>query len=320
MHQGVPRMKRHVKASHASATPATDGRVIVALLGSEGLFCFDMSGTLKWRQDLGVMDVGLVDDPSYQWGPASSPVIFENLVIVQNDRHKDSFLAAYDIATGKEVWRTAHDEYPSWATPADRAHAAARTEIVTNAGKHIRGFDPKTGRELWRLSDNHTQVKVPTPVVAGDLVIVTGGYPPGGRPIYAIRPGGSGRSTREGVSRGRPIAARPTPARRWSTTASSTSARTTASSAPTTRKTGERIYQQRVSPAAAGFSASPIAADGNRIYLASEEGDVFVVQAGRDVRAARDQPDGRSHDGHAGDLRQHADRPDHRPSSSGFGR
>ena len=73
VHQGMPRLKRHVKASHASATPATDGRSIVALLGSEGLFCFDTNGTLKWRQDLGVMDVGLVDDPSYQWGPASSP-------------------------------------------------------------------------------------------------------------------------------------------------------------------------------------------------------------------------------------------------------
>ena len=67
-HQGVPRMKRHVKASHASATPATDGRYIVALMGSEGLFCFDMNGTLKWRADLGVMDVGLVDDPELSVG------------------------------------------------------------------------------------------------------------------------------------------------------------------------------------------------------------------------------------------------------------
>ena len=71
VHQGVPRMKHHVKASHASATPATDGRYRVALMGSEGLFCFDMNGNQKWRVDLGVMDVGLVDDPSYQWGPAS---------------------------------------------------------------------------------------------------------------------------------------------------------------------------------------------------------------------------------------------------------
>src|SRR4051794_20698093 len=190
-YQGVPRLKRHVKASHASATPATNGRLIVALFGSEGLFCFDMEGTLKWRQDLGVMDVGLVDDPSYQWGAASSPTIYENLVIVQNDRQKDSFVAAFDLATGKEVWRTRHDEFPSWATPTV-AYGSARTEIVTNGGKYIRGLDPKTGKELWRLADDLTQVKVPTPIVSGDLIIVTGGYPPGGRPIYAIRLGGSG--------------------------------------------------------------------------------------------------------------------------------
>lgn len=277
-HTGVPRMKRHVKASHASATPATDGRYIVALLGSEGLFCFDMNGTLKWRQDLGVMDVGLVDDPSMQWGPASSPVIHQNLVIVQNDRHKESLLAAYDIATGKEAWRTTHDEYPSWATPAV-VKTATRTEIVTNAGKHIRGFDAKTGTELWRLSDNNTQVKVPTPVLADGLVIVTGGYPPGGRPIYAIRPGGSGDLGAAGIAwktdRGAPYTG--TPLLYRGILYVCTDNGVLSAYAP---KTGERIYQQRVSPAAGGFSASPVAAGGN-VYLTSEDGDIFVVKAGR---------------------------------------
>ena len=78
----------------------------VALFGSEGLFCFDMDGTMRWRADLGAMDVGLVDDPTYQWGPASSPRHLSGSVIVQNDRHKDSFLAAYDLATGRELWRS----------------------------------------------------------------------------------------------------------------------------------------------------------------------------------------------------------------------
>ena len=278
VHTGVPRMKRHVKASHASATPATNGREIVALLGSEGLFCFDMEGKLKWRQDLGVMDVGLVDDPSYQWGPASSPTIFENLVIVQNDRHKESFLAAFDLATGREAWRTAHDEYPSWATPTV-VRAPGRTEIVTNGGKYIRGFDPKTGRELWRLSDNLTQVKVPTPVAADGLVIVTGGYPPGGRPIYAIRPGGSGdlhpQSLAWRTDRGAPYTGTPL-VHGGILYACTDNGVLSAYDA----RTGERIYQQRVSPNAAGFSASPVLANG-RIYLASEDGDVFVVRAGR---------------------------------------
>jgi outer membrane protein assembly factor BamB len=278
VHQGVPRLKRHVKASHASATPATDGKQIVALLGSEGLFCFDMEGKTKWRQDLGVMDVGLVDDPSYQWGPASSPLIFENLVIVQNDRHKDSFVAAFDLATGKPMWRTEHDEFPSWATPAV-VRVNGRAEIVTNSGKYIRAFDPQTGRELWRMSDNLTQVKVPTPVVAGDLVIVTGGYPPGGRPIYAINPGGSGdvdpKTLAWRTDRGAPYTGTPL-VYDGILYACTDNGILSAYDA----KTGERIYQERVSPQAAGFSASPVAAAG-RLYLSSEDGEVFVVRAGR---------------------------------------
>jgi outer membrane protein assembly factor BamB len=276
-HKGVPRLKRHVKASHASATPATDGRSIVALFGSEGLFCFDMNGTLKWRQDLGLMDVGLVDDPAYQWGPASSPTIFENLVIVQNDRHKDSFVAAYDLATGKEVWRTTHDEFPSWATPTI-ARGPSRVEIVTNGGKYIRGLDPRTGRELWRLSDNQTQVKVPTPIVSGDTVIVTGGYPPGGRPIYAIPLGRSGELAPDALAwrtdRGAPYTG--TPILYDGILYACTDNGILSAYEP---KTGARIYQQRVGQAT-GFSASPIAADG-RLYLASEDGDVLVVKAGR---------------------------------------
>jgi outer membrane protein assembly factor BamB len=277
-HEGPPRLKRHVKASHASATPATDGRYIAALMGSEGLFVFDMNGTLKWRADLGVMDVGLVDDPAYQWGPASSPVILDDMVIVQNDRHKDAFLAAYDLASGQQLWRAAHDEYPSWATPAI-VRTGGRTEIVTNSGKFIRGFDPKTGRELWRLSDNNTQVKVPTPIPAGDLVIVTGGYPPGGRPIYAIRPGRSGVLDKGGIAwqtdRGAPYTG--TPLFYDGILYVCTDNGILSAYDP---KTGARIYQQRVSPEAAGFSASPVGA-GGRLYLTSEEGDVFVVRAGR---------------------------------------
>jgi outer membrane protein assembly factor BamB len=240
-----------------------------------------MNGTQKWRVDLGVMDVGLVDDPSYPWGPASSPVILGNRVIVQNDRHKDAFLAAYDLATGKELWRTPHDEYPSWATPLI-VRTSARTEIVTNAGKYIRGFDPETGRELWRLSDDNTQVKVPSPVIAGDFVIVTGGYPPGRRPIYAIRPGGTGTLANQIVvwqtDRGSPYTGTPLVHQGILYVCTDNGILSAYDS-----KTGTRLYQTRVSNEAAAFSASPIAA-GDRIYLASEEGDVFVVQAGREFK------------------------------------
>jgi len=288
-YKGTPRVKRHVKASHASATPATNGRVIVALLGSEGLFCFDMDGTLKWRQDLGPLAVGLADDPTYEWGPASSPIVDGNLVFVQNDRYKDSYVAAFDLATGKQVWRTNRDELPSWATPL-LMRSGARAQLVTNASKFIRAYDPATGRELWRMADSATQVKVPTPVAAGDLVIVTGGYPAGGRPIYAIRAGASGEIAPTALA--------------WSAPNGSPYTGT-----PLVHdgilyictdngilsaydvKSGARIYRSRVSPNASGFSASPVVA-GGRLYLAGEDGDVFVVKAGRQFELLATNPMG----------------------------
>lgn len=288
VHTGVPRLKRHVKASHASATPVTNGQFVVALLGSEGLFCFDTNGTLKWRQDLGVMDVGLVDDPTYQWGPASSPIIHDGMVIVQNDRHKDSFLAAYDLETGKPVWRASRDELPSWATPLVRQHGG-RTELITNSGQFIRGHDPKTGKELWRFSDNATQVKVPAPIVAGDLVIVTGGYPVHGRPIYAFRPGLTGTIDEKAalawrVDRGSSYTTTPLAYQGLLYVCTDNGILTVYDI-----KTGERVYQHRISESAAGFSASPVAA-GGRVYFTSEDGDVFVVRAGRQFELLATNP------------------------------
>ena len=309
MHQGVPRLKRHVKASHASATPATDGRSIVALLGSEGLFCFDMNGTLKWRQDLGLMDVGLVDDPSYQWGPASSPIIFEDLVIVQNDRHKDSFVAAYDLATGKEVWRTTHDEYPSWATPTIARGPSGGRRSSPTAGKYIRGLDPKTGRELWRLSDNHHP---------GEGADAHRRRRPGHRDrrLSRRRPADLrdparrlGRRSGRRRSRGGPIAASPytgTPLLYdgilyvcTDNGILSAYDREDRRAASTSSASGQARRVQRL----AGRRRRP--------HLPGERGRRRLRrQGGSGVRAARDQPHGRDADGHAGDLRQHAHRPD----------
>jgi outer membrane protein assembly factor BamB len=270
-HEGVPRIKRHVKSSHASATPATNGTYVVALFGSEGLFCFDAAGKLLWKQDLGLMDVGLVDDPTYQWGPASSPIIVDNLAIVQNDRHKDSFLVAFDLATGREVWRSPRMEWPAWSTPA-LLRTTGRTELVTNSPHFIRGHDPKTGKELWRVEDPKGEVKVVTPVASDGLMIVTGGYPSGGRPIYAIRPGGQVAWRTEN---GSPYTPTPIVYEGVLYVLRDNGVVTTYDV-----KTGARIYQQRLATGTGGFSASPVAADG-RIYFTSEDGDIYVIRAGR---------------------------------------
>jgi outer membrane protein assembly factor BamB len=281
-YEGVPRVKRHVKASHASATPATDGRVVVAMFGSEGLYCYDLDGRLRWQKDLGALAVGLADDPTYEWGPASSPIIVGSRVIVQNDRYKDSYLAAFDLESGRELWRSSREELPAWSTPTV-VRAGDRTLIVTNSPRQIRAHDVETGRVVWSMTDPGGEVKVPSPVPAGDLVIVTGGYPPGGRPIYGIVAGAGGELTASQpgrglawrVDRGSPYTGTPLVLDGILYACTDNGILSAYDVA-----TGQRVYQERLAPGASGFSASPVAAEG-RLYFTSEDGQIFVVRAGR---------------------------------------
>jgi outer membrane protein assembly factor BamB len=278
---GAPRVKRHPKASQANSTPATDGTRVVALFGSIGLLAaWDMDGKVLWTTEVGVLDSGWFFDPEYQWGHSSSPVIHGNTVIVQADRQKGSFLAAYDLGSGKQIWRTDRDEIPTWGTPA-LFRADGREQIVTN-GTKVRGYDPKTGTLLWTLGPN-SEITVGTPVVGGGLVYVTGGYPPV-RPIYAVKPSATGDIT---LSKEKTTS----DALAWSNEQGTyiptpifyegilyTCSNNGILSAYDA-KTGDRIYRSRVG-GGGSFVASPIAADG-RLYLASEDGDVYVVRAGR---------------------------------------
>ena len=148
--QGVPIDTRNIKNTHASATPATDGRYVVAIFGSQGLYAFTMDGTPAWSKDLGRLNAGAYSWLGDEWGTASSPIIYEDLVIVQCDTQGESFVLAADIHTGETVWRTSRDELPSWATPSIH-ESGGHVELVTNAANFIRGYDPRSGQELWRL-------------------------------------------------------------------------------------------------------------------------------------------------------------------------
>ncbi len=279
-HEGVPKTKRHPKSSQASATPVTDGQRVIVSFGSEGLYAFDMNGKPLWTRDLGVLNAGWFYDPDYEWGIGSSPIIWKNLLIVQCDIQKNSFIAAFDVATGNPVWRTAREEIPSWSTPTV-FEANGRTELVTQATTFTRGYDPSNGKELWRLSGN-SEITIPTPVVGPGIVIVTNGYR-GVQPIFAIKPGASGDITVKDD--------KPGPAFAWSTTRGGPYIPTpviygdllyilqnNGVLAAHNVKTGERVYQERVA-GGGSYSASPVVADG-KIYLTSEDGDVNVVKAG----------------------------------------
>lgn len=281
-HEGVPRTKRHPKSSQATCTPATNGRVVVAYFGSEGLFAYDMKGRLLWQRDLGLVDAGWFYDPDYQWGAGSSPILYRDLVIVQVDRQQDSFVAAFRLEDGEPAWRTPRDEIPSWGTPTVY-QGPPRDELVTHATKFIRAYDPLTGKELWRLGPN-SEITTPTPIVAHGLVFITNGYR-GVQPIYAVKPGGSGDLTLQGEATSGPFIA-------WSSKRGGPYTPTpivygdhlytlgnSGVLAAYVARTGERVYQERVAGKGGAFSASPVAADG-KLYLAGEDGDVFVYSAG----------------------------------------
>lgn len=286
-HKGIPRTARHVMASQANATPATDGKHLVVFFGSEGLYCYDLNGKLLWKRDLGPLASARVHDPSYEWNTASSPVIYKNLVILQVDLLENSFIGAFDIKSGKDVWRTERDEIPSWATPFVY-EGASRSELVTLGGNFARGYDPDTGRELWRLG-KHSDFPTPTPIGGKGLIFVTSGSGSTVQPIYAIRPGAKGditlkddQESNQSVvwSKHRGGSFVPTPILYGDLlyVCNSTSSACTGILAAYKAETGERVYQERLTRGGS-YSASPVAADG-KLYFANEDGEVIVVKAG----------------------------------------
>ncbi|MBM3770486.1 MAG: hypothetical protein FJW27_04195 [Acidimicrobiia bacterium] len=284
-HRGTPRGIRHLKSSFATATPATDGRHVVAMFGSEGLYCYDVNGTFLWKKDLGIVGHS-------QYGFASSPVIFNGLVIVQADTSQDardattraSFIAAFELADGRERWRVSRDEdgRGSFGSPIVYERDG-RAQIVTNGGTRVRAYDPSNGREIWSLAAP-SDIVTPTPVAAADLIYVMSGNA-GYQPIFAIRPTAIGDVTPKPGEPSNDFVA-------WSSTRGG-------AFTPTPivyggylytmnvsgllgcydAKTGARQYLQRVHHGGSGFSSSPVAADG-RLYFASEDGEVMVVRAG----------------------------------------
>ena len=283
--EGAPKTKRHTKSSQASCTPATDGKYITVWFGSEGLFVFDFAtGKQIWKKDLGMMNAGWFYDPDYEWGVGSSPIIYKDRVIVQADIQKNSFVAAFDLKTGKELWRTQRDEIPSWATPTVY-EGKTGAELITNGTNALRGYDPSTGSELWSISGEKftSEIAIPVPYVASGLIYVSAGYPPT-QPIFAIKPGLRGKVVVKDepnpdvfawkMKRGGPYIP--------------TSivygehlyvVQTNGILACYNAKTGERLYQNRLSTKSSAHSASTVAADG-KLYFAAEDGDVFVVKAG----------------------------------------
>src|SRR5688572_22528865 len=169
---------RHQRSTFAGPTAVTDGKLVYAYFGPEGLYAYDFDGKLAWKMVEKFHTLGL--------GAGTSPILYQNLVIMQRDEDNEtSVVAAYDKTTGKEVWKTKRAVGIAWSTPVI-VTTGARTELVTNGSEHVIAYDPATGKELWKTTGVQSNA-IHTPLVGKGLVIVTAGFP--AKKIIAIRPG-----------------------------------------------------------------------------------------------------------------------------------
>ncbi len=266
--EGTPYDNRHRKSSYAASTPATDGKSVYAFFGTEGLFAYDMNGKLVWRADLGKLGtVGM--------GTGTSPILYENLIIVQCDEENGeaSFIVALDKKTGKEVWRTPRKVQASWATPI-LVTGAKRTELIASGNETVIAYDPATGKELWRHKGVASNA-IPSPVANQQMVFVSAGFPE--KVVMAINLGASGDLGESVVwkyAKGTAYVPSPILYGEYLYLTTDRGILTCLDA-----KTGEVKYEGGRIPIPATFTASPIAFEG-KILLTSEDGDTFVVKAG----------------------------------------
>ena len=266
--EGTPYDNRHRKSSFASSTPATDGRNVYAFFGTEGLFAYDMNGKLVWKADLGKLGtVGM--------GTGTSPVLYENLVILQCDEENGaaSFIVGIDKKTGREVWRTPRKVQVSWSTPL-LVRTAKRAELITSGTEAVIAYDPANGKELWRHKGVESNA-IPSPVANSELVFISAGFP--AKIAMAIALGGTGDladSVAWKYTKGTAYVPSPILYGEYLYLTSDRGVLTCIDA-----KTGEIKYEGGRVPIPASFTASPVAFDG-KILMTSEDGDTFVVKAG----------------------------------------
>ena len=285
VNRGVPPASRHLKNTFASETPVTDGERVYAYFGNLGVFCFDMKGKQLWSQKWGPFKT------RFGWGSAASPVLYKDNIYLVNDNDDKSFMIALNKKTGEQVWRIERAEGTNWATPYIWENKV-RTEIVTAGTKSVRSYD-LSGKVLWELQ-GMSSIAIPTPFAKFGLVYISSGYVMDSlRPVYAIKPGASGNiSLKEGEKSNQYIAwfqpqagpYNPTPViygdyyytlldRGFFTCHEA--------------RTGREVYgKQRIDPAAGAFTSSPWAYNG-KIFCLSEDGDTFVIQAGKEYKLLR---------------------------------
>jgi outer membrane protein assembly factor BamB len=261
---------RHRKNTYASSTVATDGRLVYAFFESAGLYCYDFDGKLRWGVSLGgIAKAGL--------GPGTSPVLHEDLIILQCDQEMGdgSFIVALDRRTGREVWRAERTNRRSWATPL-LVGVAGRVELIALAAEAVIAYDPATGRERWRANGVQSH-PIPSAVAGHGLVFATAGSQ--AKRALAIRLGGSGDLTDSPhvvwqYAKGTAYVPSPILYGAYLYLMTDKGLLTCLEA-----RTGRVLYEGGRVPVPATFTASPVAF-GDRLLLTSEDGDTFIIKGG----------------------------------------
>ena len=286
--RGSPRSSHHLKNTYASETPVTDGERVYAYFGNLGLFVFDMGGKPVWSQHWGPFRT------RYGWGTAASPVLFKERIYVVNDNDDQSFLAALDKRTGKQIWRVERDEASNWSTPFIWENAR-RTEIITAGTRKVRAYD-LDGKVLWELG-GMSSIVIPTPFAQHGLLFLASGYVGDNvRPVFAVRPSARGDISLKESETGNeyiawyqrqagPYSPSPLVYGDFYYTLLDRGMMTCHEA-----RTGREIYgKQRIDPDTTAFTASPWAYNG-KIFALSEDGDTFVIQSGQQFKILGKNP------------------------------
>ncbi|HEY2837900.1 MAG TPA: PQQ-binding-like beta-propeller repeat protein [Pirellulales bacterium] len=266
------------KNSHASPTPVIDGDRIYVHFGAHGTACLSSRGEILWRNEELIYD--------HRHGPAGSPVLWKDLLIVSCDGTDKQFVVAFDTLTGHIKWRTPREGRMAYSTPLV-IHVDDADQVVSPGGDSVASYDPASGAEIWRFRYDGYSV-VPRPVFGHGLVYVSSGYD--SPTLYAIRPDGKKDVTETGAAwtlrRGAPHNPSPLLIGDELYLVSDLGVASCVDA-----KTGDSLWQLRLG---GGFSASPLANDG-KIYFTNEEGLTTVMAAGKTAKKlSANQVEGRT--------------------------
>ena len=269
----------HPKNSHASATPVCDGKHLYVHFGTWGTACLELDGTVVWKM------TGLKYQPVH--GNGGSPVLFEDLLIMNCDGADQQFVVALDRKDGQERWRYNRSLEPAkgfaFCTPL-LVEVDGKLQLISSGADAVVGLVPQTGEEIWKVRYKGGYSVVPRPVAGHGMVFVCTGYDT--PTLLAIRLSGARGDVTEShvawkLAKRVPLNPSPLLVDELLYLVSDDGVMSCVEAV-----SGDAVWQQRIGGA---YSSSPTLANG-RIYVQSEAGETLVLQPGREfVELARSQ-------------------------------